>query len=303
MKKIISLFLIVVLCFSSVTAFAKTPLLDTTQLMMGDANKDGKVTAGDARTVLRISAKLDAQDSVNLYSVDADGNGKITASDARTILRVAANLSEFVYGFDGNGVPCALNVLKSTKYSADVTFYDDITGDSGFPISFAKNNNNFYFSSDSVEDMMGGGTDTGSGGLQLDIVPKGIMKSNEKKYIIIEIAGEKGVMEITKALADMAGLDMAEFEQMIKESNDMITSILPDNAGAASRTTLNDENVFCYDYEIESNKYKLYVSENGKLISICDALGSSDKPLVSFDKITDGSSDKYFDIDSYAFQW
>lgn len=303
MKKAIAFIIVLVLCFLSVTAFAQTPLFDTTQLMMGDANEDGKVNAGDARTVLRVSAKLDAQDSVNLHSVDADGNGKITASDARTILRVAANLSEFVYGFDGNGAPCALNVLKSTKFSVDATFFDETTSDDGFTITVAKNNSNFYFSSDSVADLMEGGMNMGSGESQIGIIPKGIMKNNGKTYIIIEIAGEKGVMEITKSLADMAELDMAEFEQMIKEANDMIASILPDDVGTASRTVLNNENVFCYNYEIEGNKYLLYVAENGKLISVCDAHGSSDKPIVSFDNITDGTSDKYFDIDSYGFQW
>ena len=86
MKKLISALLTVIMCFSAVTAFAETPVIDESLSMMGDANANGKVTAADARSVLRVAARLDPADSISIYNTDADGNGKISASDARLIL-------------------------------------------------------------------------------------------------------------------------------------------------------------------------------------------------------------------------
>lgn len=59
--------------------------------VVGDATEDGKVTAADARLVLRQSAKLDAEEFV----CDVTNDGKTTAADARMILRVAARIDYF----------------------------------------------------------------------------------------------------------------------------------------------------------------------------------------------------------------
>ncbi len=59
--------------------------------VVGDASDDGKVTAADARLVLRQSAKLDT-DSI---FCDVTNDGKTTAADARMILRVAAKIDYF----------------------------------------------------------------------------------------------------------------------------------------------------------------------------------------------------------------
>lgn len=61
-------------------------------LKPGDLNGDGKVTASDARTALRISAKLETPTKDQFMAADVNGDGRITASDARTILRVSAKL-------------------------------------------------------------------------------------------------------------------------------------------------------------------------------------------------------------------
>jgi len=63
-----------------------------TEHRLGDINGDGKITASDARTCLRVSAKLEEINAFDSFAADVDSNGKITASDARTILRVSANL-------------------------------------------------------------------------------------------------------------------------------------------------------------------------------------------------------------------
>lgn len=61
--------------------------------LYGDADLDGKVTAGDARFILRVASKLEAplSGAVLMFS-DMNNDGKITAEDARMILRTAAKI-------------------------------------------------------------------------------------------------------------------------------------------------------------------------------------------------------------------
>ncbi len=65
---------------------------DDAQRLIGDINADGKITAADARLLLRYTAKLESLDSETLKYSDANDDGKITAADARLILRVSAKL-------------------------------------------------------------------------------------------------------------------------------------------------------------------------------------------------------------------
>lgn len=58
----------------------------------GDANVDGKVTAEDARLILRTSVGLHTPVVFFRPVFDADCDGKITASDARKTLRIAVGL-------------------------------------------------------------------------------------------------------------------------------------------------------------------------------------------------------------------
>jgi uncharacterized protein YkwD len=61
----------------------------------GDINNDGKISASDARLVLRAAAKLEHFNSEQTQAADVNGDNKITASDARKILRVSAKLDTF----------------------------------------------------------------------------------------------------------------------------------------------------------------------------------------------------------------
>ena len=61
----------------------------------GDVDSDGKVSASDARLILRASASLENLTGVYFIAADVDSNGKITAADARKTLRVAASLEYF----------------------------------------------------------------------------------------------------------------------------------------------------------------------------------------------------------------
>ena len=57
--------------------------------MLGDVIADGKITAADARKVLRYSAKLESYSANIEINGDVNRDGKITSSDARLILKIA----------------------------------------------------------------------------------------------------------------------------------------------------------------------------------------------------------------------
>lgn len=57
----------------------------------GDMDFDGKYTAGDARTILRIAVGLEKAGAY-VNSADIDRDGKATAADARIVLRIAVGL-------------------------------------------------------------------------------------------------------------------------------------------------------------------------------------------------------------------
>lgn len=58
----------------------------------GDVNFDGKITAADARLILRSSAGLQLFTTAQMTAADVNGDAKITAADARAVLRMAAGL-------------------------------------------------------------------------------------------------------------------------------------------------------------------------------------------------------------------
>ncbi len=61
-------------------------------MLLGDVNKDGKITAMDARLALRIAAKIDTPDDYQAVAANYNKDDKITAADARLILRKAARI-------------------------------------------------------------------------------------------------------------------------------------------------------------------------------------------------------------------
>ena len=72
--------------------------------ILGDMNYDSRITAADARRILRCSAKLDSE--WNFYDTvrfgDFDYDGKLTAKDARKCLRYAAQVDDYFKDFGVN---------------------------------------------------------------------------------------------------------------------------------------------------------------------------------------------------------
>ena len=107
---------------------------------LGDVNNDGKITASDARLLLRTAARLDAETEDILTYGDIDSNGKITASDARTVLRIAAKLENvncIVNGHDYETISeervttdsfCGIKIVKKCK-NCDNIITDYVSAD------------------------------------------------------------------------------------------------------------------------------------------------------------------------------
>jgi hypothetical protein len=57
-----------------------------------DVNGDGRVTAEDARLILRYSASLEEFDRDQRKRADANADGTVDAADARLALRFSAHL-------------------------------------------------------------------------------------------------------------------------------------------------------------------------------------------------------------------
>lgn len=61
-------------------------------VLSGDVNGDGKITAADARLLLRFAAGLQRYTALQKEKFDINGDGNLTAADARMVLRIAASL-------------------------------------------------------------------------------------------------------------------------------------------------------------------------------------------------------------------
>ena len=72
------------------------PKLPAPDVMPGDVDGDGRITAGDARLALRRAVDLEtyAEGSKEFLACDVDKNGTVTAGDARMILRAAVDLED-----------------------------------------------------------------------------------------------------------------------------------------------------------------------------------------------------------------
>ena len=69
----------------------KIDKLQGSDILLGDANGDGKIKATDARLVLQVVAGIKENKDVNFSNADVNEDGKITAVDARIILQFVAS--------------------------------------------------------------------------------------------------------------------------------------------------------------------------------------------------------------------
>ena len=82
----------------SVTAFAEEASDEETSesvMLRGDVDLNGRITAADARIILRVAAKMESIDTYRMTLADYDNDGSVNASDARYTLRHAAGLDPY----------------------------------------------------------------------------------------------------------------------------------------------------------------------------------------------------------------
>lgn len=81
---------------SETTTKAKNPTKLPSGYYKGDVNKDGFITASDARTVLKFSAKQVKLTEQQCVISDINSNKTVNAQDARLTLRMAAKLDKII---------------------------------------------------------------------------------------------------------------------------------------------------------------------------------------------------------------
>lgn len=71
---------------------AVPPPVIVDEIIPGDADRDGVISAGDARLILRAAVELEALNEEQMKRADLNGDGKCTADEARTVLRLSVGL-------------------------------------------------------------------------------------------------------------------------------------------------------------------------------------------------------------------
>ena len=127
MKKIIAAICAVVLLISSVSVSALALTKEdadsavVAQKNLFDEAFGQNITAADARNVLLTSAGLKSDVATKLFDIDSDG--KITAIDARTFLRIAAKLENINDHYDSIKYDYFCAIINSVKPSGS-KFYE-----------------------------------------------------------------------------------------------------------------------------------------------------------------------------------
>lgn len=111
---------------TAAAVFAATSMASAAPTL-GDVDGNGKVTASDARMILRHSAKLENLSDSVIPVADADGNGKVSATDARLVLRFASKLISTMGGEDKYAEFIKSNESSDTSATTKKTDSSDLS--------------------------------------------------------------------------------------------------------------------------------------------------------------------------------
>ncbi len=128
MKRYFSLFLALVMLVTAIPFAAITA--SAADVIKGDVDGNGQVTAIDARFVLRhVAGLLEGEEALTkeqLEAADMDKNDEVTAIDARFILRQVAGLSNGIYEVDTNVTNDVLGVFGYKYDASQDIYYTDV---------------------------------------------------------------------------------------------------------------------------------------------------------------------------------
>lgn len=111
-----------ILTLLSVSLILLSTLVYSSAAQLGDVDHDSKVTASDARLILRCSVKLEVFTASQMSLGDMDGNGSIESSDARLCLRKAVGLTDdgetkFTVPVSSKTYDESMNLIYTTSYT------------------------------------------------------------------------------------------------------------------------------------------------------------------------------------------
>lgn len=303
MKKYAAAILALIFILIPLSVFAEEQAPAETQIMMGDVTNDRKISASDARKVLRMAAGLESTDGISMLSADADGNGKITAADARIILRVSAHLSDFSCGFDADGNPNAVNVIKGGVYILEISVNDG-TGEMPIMMAFdGKNSCLKYAGSFENADGSDGQFDSGNddGEEMFTISDIGALFLDGKMYALATMNNVKLAITEDSLVAFFSDEDdiLEDFSELIGMV-DFLDSLIPDEAGIPQKVTKDGEECFVYTYTVLEQQIQMTVNSRGKLIKLETGSDSGSDIEISINSISKDIPSDIFTLDGYV---
>ena len=319
------------LILAAVTAFSSYAYL------LGDVNIDGKVTAVDARAILRVSAKLSTFDNEEqMKRADVDGNGKITAGDARKALRMSAHLEDFIEV--GEETSSEENTTKQPT-TEESTTEEPVTEE---PSTEEKTTEETTKSEKTDEEkekeqieaflssryrLKGSITDSNANnaidyalngkdlvletemsGKPVTVLIKsttskilGKEKTTAKLYMRgISSGGKKIYFEVSETIAKAAGIDLSELTESVSSIGG-VTSMTYDSVETEAASNGKIHRVYKYVSSVDKS-YALFKASDGNLkrIEVYDAYGNCQEIVYISDFIYGGNlPDSYFSVDGY----
>lgn len=113
------------LCIVTVSALLISAIAVNAALVGDVADNDNKITANDARLILRASVNLETLTDEQAAIGDTDENGKLSAVDARTILRMSVELEDIRH-FYNKEILTSPTCTEKGHYIATCTECDDV---------------------------------------------------------------------------------------------------------------------------------------------------------------------------------
>ncbi|MDR1628797.1 MAG: dockerin type I repeat-containing protein [Oscillospiraceae bacterium] len=211
---------------------------------LGDVDGNGKITASDARTALRMSARIEKNVTGFMkLAANYDGDAEVTAADARKILRVSASLEKRPY--DEKAFSEALNLYaeimnngKADKPGFSTIYYMNMPSD--------KENRQVLLDGEVTEDLD-------------DLFPEEFPTTTREDAM-------KDKTVVAK------GSDMSRFPLFDRGEGALSAGIGPEVLKSASVTTADGNKKIQFVLNDELNPQLLPEDENGQIESFTSAI-------------------------------
>lgn len=315
---------------TAAAVFAATSMASAAPAL-GDVDCNGKVTASDARMILRHSAKLENLSDSVIPVADADGNGKVSATDARLVLRFASKLISTMGGEDKYAEFIKSNESSDTSPTTKKTDSSDLSTrpvtrpttepttaepttkpgyDDNIPAAIHSFTNGKF---DFVGTIVAGGgkqnvrfTNDGermrismkADGMDLDLLKligkKTLLNKDGSEYYIVSDS-KKAYCKLDKASMSLLGMKESDF------AFTFATIDISKSEYTVEVTSFNGkDNVTCYVFTSDGAKLNFYM-DGDTLIGMenCDSAGNIQQMII-FDSFTGDVPASRWSLDGYS---